>query len=187
LVDIHTLGDKAFSTIGAGGQTLKGILESDSIPKVFLDVRNDSDALFSHFQIRLTGIHDLQLMELTTRNFSKRCVNGLAKCIERDIPLSVSERDAWKKTKEKGLNLFAPERGGSYEVFNARPLSDDIMLYCIEDVHLMPRLWREYNSKMVKRWQAKVQQATKDRVILSQTATYNGQGRHMALTPTSWA
>jgi exonuclease 3'-5' domain-containing protein 1 len=126
-------------------------------------------------------------MELATRNFSKRCVNGLAKCIERDIPLSVSERDAWKKTKEKGLNLFAPERGGSYEVFNARPLSDDIMLYCIEDVHLMPRLWREYNSKMVKRWQAKVQQATKDRVILSQTATYNGQGRHMALTPTSWA
>ena len=126
-------------------------------------------------------------MELATRNFSKRCVNGLAKCIERDIPLSVSERDAWKMTKEKGLNLFAPERGGSYEAFNARPLSDDIMLYCIEDVHLMPRLWREYNSKMVKRWQAKVQQATKNRVILSQIATYNGQGRHMALTPTSWA
>jgi exonuclease 3'-5' domain-containing protein 1 len=59
LVDIYTLGDKAFPTIGAGGRTLKGILESDSIPKVFFDVRNDSDALFSHFQIRLAGIHDL--------------------------------------------------------------------------------------------------------------------------------
>jgi exonuclease 3'-5' domain-containing protein 1 len=125
-------------------------------------------------------------MELATRNFSKRCVNGLSKCIERDIRLSVSERDAWKKTKEKGLNMFAPERGGSYEVFNARPLSDDITLHCTEGVRLMPRLWREYNSKMGRRWRAKVQQATKDRVILSQTATYNGHGRHKALAPTGW-
>jgi hypothetical protein len=42
LIDIHTLGDKAFSTARATSQTLKGILESDSIPKVF-DVRCDSD------------------------------------------------------------------------------------------------------------------------------------------------
>jgi exonuclease 3'-5' domain-containing protein 1 len=45
LIDIHTLGDKAFSTSGAGGETLKGIQESEFIPKVFFDVRNDSDAL----------------------------------------------------------------------------------------------------------------------------------------------
>jgi hypothetical protein len=29
LIDVYTLGDKAFSTAGATGQTLKGILESD--------------------------------------------------------------------------------------------------------------------------------------------------------------
>jgi exonuclease 3'-5' domain-containing protein 1 len=46
LIDIHILGGKAFSTAGASGKTLKGILESDSIPKVFFNVRNDSDARF---------------------------------------------------------------------------------------------------------------------------------------------
>ena len=44
LVDIHTLRNKAFSTPGTNGCTLKDILESDVIPKVFFDVRNDSDA-----------------------------------------------------------------------------------------------------------------------------------------------
>jgi exonuclease 3'-5' domain-containing protein 1 len=186
LIDIHILGGKAFSTAGAGGQTLKGILESDSIPKVFFDVRNDSDALFSHFGINLAGVHDIQLMELATRTRNRRYINGLAKCIERDIPLTVSEREAWKETKEKGRNLFAPERGGSYEVFNARPLSKDVLLYCIQDVHLMPKLWRHYNSKMTVKWAAKVEQATRERVALSQTATYNGTGKHMALGPLGW-
>jgi hypothetical protein len=37
----------AFSTAGTNGQTLKTILESETIPKVFFDVRNDSDALYS--------------------------------------------------------------------------------------------------------------------------------------------
>jgi exonuclease 3'-5' domain-containing protein 1 len=186
LIDIHILGGKAFSTAGASGQTLKGILESGSIPKVFFDVRNDSDALFSHFDINLAGVRDIQLMELATRTYNRRLVKGLAKCIERDISLTVSEREVWKESKEKGLNLFAPERGGSYEVFNARPLSKDLLLYCIQDVHFMPKLWRYYNSKMTVSWRAKVEQATQERVALSQTATYNGKGQHMALGPLGW-
>jgi exonuclease 3'-5' domain-containing protein 1 len=161
------LGNKAFSTPGATGETLKGILESDSIPKVFFDVRNDSEALFSHFHINLAGIQDIQLMELATRNFSKRCVNGLSKCIERDLPLNAGERETWKRAKERGLELFAPERGGSYEVFNARPLPKEIKLYCIQDGQFMPRLWLQYDFKLTLVWARKVQQATKDMVFLS--------------------
>ena len=140
LIDIHILGGKAFSTAGASGQTLKGILESSSIPNVFFDARNDSDALFSHFDINLAGVQDIQLMELATGTYNRRHVKGLAKCIERAISLTMSEREVWKESKEKGLDLFAPERGRSYEVFNARPLSEDILLYCIQDVHFMPKL-----------------------------------------------
>ena len=186
LIDIHTLGSKAFLTIGKSSETLKGILESASIPKVFFDVRNDSDALFSHFQISLAGIVDLQLMELATRRFSRRCVSGLTKCIERDLDLSLAEMRVWKATKEKGLKLFAPERGGSYEVFNIRPLPNDMRLYCIQDVQLMPSLWSYYNSKITITWELRVQSATKERVALSQSKFYNGNGRHMALGPTEW-
>ena len=59
LIDIYTLSDKAFLTLRATGQSLKRILESDFIPKVFYDVRCDYDALFCHFRINLTGIHDI--------------------------------------------------------------------------------------------------------------------------------
>jgi exonuclease 3'-5' domain-containing protein 1 len=187
LIDIYTLRDKAFSTSGATGQTLKGILESDSIPKVFFDVRCDSDVLFRHFRINLAGIHDIQLMELATRNSSKKFINGLSKCIDRDLSLTTSEKQAWEVVKEKGRNLFAPERGGSYEVFNTRPLSNDMLLYCIQDVQFMPKLWRHYDSKMTSKWAEKVQKATKERVDLSQTATFNGDGKHMALGPLGWA
>ncbi|KAF4959955.1 hypothetical protein FSARC_10603 [Fusarium sarcochroum] len=187
LVDVYTLGSKCFSTPGANGRTLKQILESASIPKVFFDVRNDSDALYGNYQIDLAGIHDLQLMELATRSFSKRFITGLSKCIEKDAPLSYQERRTWMQTKEKGLHLFAPEKGGSYEVFNKRPLPEDIKSYCAQDVQILPRLWAHYNAKMGPRWREKVLAASKARVQLSQTASFNGKGRHMALAPAGWA
>ncbi|CZT12865.1 uncharacterized protein RCO7_11470 [Rhynchosporium graminicola] len=186
LIDVHTLGNEAFTTPGTSGQTLKTILESTSIPKVFFDVRNDSDALFSHYGINLACIHDLQLMELASRNFGRKFVSGLAKCIDRDLPLTARERKTCKETKEKGLNLFAPERGGSYEVFNLRPLPEAVSLYCIQDVYFMPRLWKLYNSKLTATWKAKVLQAGKDRVASSKTKMYVGHGQHKALAPAGW-
>lgn len=85
--------------------------------------------LYSNFQINLAGAHDLQLMELATRTFPKKRVNGLARCIENDAGMALSEQRKWKATKEKGLKLFAPERGGSYEVFNTCPLANEIIEY----------------------------------------------------------
>jgi exonuclease 3'-5' domain-containing protein 1 len=183
LVDVYTLGEAAFLTCAANGKTLKTILESEAIPKAFFDVRNDSDALYSHFGINLAGICDIQLMELATRSFSKRCVNGLAKCIEKDLAMTKREKRIWMSTKETGIKLFAPERGGSYEVFNIRPIPEDIRQYCMQDVQFLPRLWEHYSFKLSPIWATMVEDAAKDRVKLSQTATYVGEGHHMALGP----
>lgn len=187
LIDIHTLGAKAFSTPGTNGRTLRDFLESEATPKVFFDVRNDSDALYHHFQINLAGIQDLQLMELATRGFSKKHVNGLSKCIERDAVLSISQSIAWKRVKEQGVKFFAPERGGSYQVFNERPLSEEIRSYCVQDVQFLPQLWVYYNTKLTETWEKRVRDASNDRVNLSQTKGYNGKGQHMALAPEGWA
>lgn len=162
---------------------MKTIFESASIPKVFFDVRNDSDALFSNYGICLAGIQDLQVMEFATRGVRGRFLSGLSKCIEKDLIMSFAERQAWKATKEKGLDLFAPERGGTYEVFNTRPLSDEIALYCAQDVRYMPKLWVSYSAKLSMALAGKVKAATEGRVRLSQGKSYNGQGRHMALGP----
>ncbi|KAK4233677.1 hypothetical protein C8A03DRAFT_47835 [Achaetomium macrosporum] len=185
LVDIHLLGERAFSTPSSTtGHTFKGILESEAVPKVFFDVRHDSDAHYSHFGISLAGIQDVQLMELATRDYPRRFVCGLAKCIERgDACLSEEERSAWSAAKAKGRRLFAPECGGSYQVFNERPLSEEIRRYCVQDVSILPRLWASYDAELTEAWERRVREASRERVAASQAPTFIGKGRHMASGP----
>lgn len=186
LVDVLTLKEKSFSTSGKNGQTLKDILESSAIPKVFFDVRNDSDALHHHYRIKLAGVLDLQLMELAVRTYSRKYVSGLAKCIDKDAPLSHHERRNWTQVKEQGQRLFKPENGGSYQVFNERPLRRDMTLYCAQDVQILPRLWAFYSEKMPPIRMQRVAKASKDRVEESQSPGYSPNGRHKALAPTGW-
>lgn len=183
LVDIHTLGLKAFDTAYDAGNTLRSVLQSSTIPKVFFDVRNDSDALYSHFQVSLAGVIDVQVMEYATRNYAKRFVSGLSKCIETDLNLSLRQRLECQRIKERGLKLFAPERGGSYEVFNTRPLSDAIGAYCVQDVQWLPALYEVYLSKVTKSVAVKIAAATIARVKESQSASYVGHGRQKAFGP----
>lgn len=85
LIDVHNLGDAAFSTSALTNNTflmeenrfvtLREILESTENPKVFFDARNSSDALFAGFNIELKGVQDLQLMELASKSKRKRTTN----------------------------------------------------------------------------------------------------------------
>ena len=97
LVDVHTLGAEAFrvavcaqyedddsmvQAMLASGEgenplaeitprlhlvSLKAVLESDFIPKVLFDARNDSDALFALYGVEMRGVQDLQVMELASK------------------------------------------------------------------------------------------------------------------------
>jgi exonuclease 3'-5' domain-containing protein 1 len=136
LVHIYILGSAAFSTTHSR-VSLKGILESATIPKVFFDIVNDSDALFINYQISVEGINDLQLMVLATRNYSRTYVAGPARCIEQDSNMSSEVKVEWRRAKESAGRRFKPEEGGKYEVFNNHPLKPDIIQYCAWDVALL--------------------------------------------------
>ncbi|KAI3530643.1 hypothetical protein CABS03_15163 [Colletotrichum abscissum] len=183
LVDIHTMQSTAFST-AAGGTTFKHILESPDITKVFFDVRNDSDALFHHFQVKLSGIEDVQLMENAARpRGQRRYLNGLDKCIASYAPLSPEEKARWKAAKEAGLNLFHPRRGGSYEVFNSRPMSTPIGIYCINDVRYLPHLREALWPQLDDVWRQKVGEETKKRILESQSPFYEPQSETKKFGP----
>ena len=175
LIDVHNLGATTFSTLATpeSDTTLKSLLESPSIPKVFFDVRNDSDALFAHYAIDLKCITDLQLMELaTTTRRNRTYVNGLAACIERDSGISSAQRDHARAVKDAGRKLFAPEKGGSYDVFNERPLQPMVQEYCVVDVLHMPKLWEVYKKRMSAFWEVMVREAGEERVRESQGSGY---------------
>ncbi|KAF2475949.1 uncharacterized protein BDR25DRAFT_300827 [Lindgomyces ingoldianus] len=167
--------------------SLKDILESADIPKVFFDIRNDSDALYSLYGISVNGIIDIQLLELATRKSSKSYVAGLAKCIEKDSNASAGTKMAWHRTKDSVGRLYDPQRGGRYEVFNERPLMTEILQYCKQDVELLPSLWDVYSSTLRKpsngAWRALIREAIRKRIQLSQSAGYNGQAKSKVYGP----
>ena len=179
LIDVHVLGAKAFGVTTGDNTSLKSILESKTIFKVFFDIRNDSDALHAHFDVNIAGVIDLQVIEYATRQPRGKFVNGLAKCIANDLPYT----PGWSLIKANGRRLFAPEAGGKYEVFLERPIAAEIVKYCEQDVILMPRLLAFYGPKLRSGVAAQIQTIVDDRIILSKSVTFNGKGRHMAVGP----
>jgi exonuclease 3'-5' domain-containing protein 1 len=184
LIDVHVLGARAFKTAGAKGKTFQDILQDETIPKVFFDVRNDSDALFAHFGVALQGVEDVQLMESATRKTtaSRKFLNGLAKCISDELPYNGRNQLVdWKQGKERGEKLFKPEYGGSYAVFHTRPLPADIISYCVGDVQFLPELRDKFWKTQAYRWRDLVNAETKKRVEMSQKPDYQPHGRHKAM------
>jgi len=55
------------------------------------------------------------------------------------------------------------------------------------DRHIGSRGYRIVSEKMTGKWKARVLEASKNRVIESQSSGFNGKGQHMALAPKGWA
>ena len=112
LLDVHTLSDATFHSSGTlpygrtgATWTLKDILESTDIRKAFWDCRKDSDALFSHFNVRLdaTAVDDVQLLDLASLDDQRRRkkVKSLDMAVDCRIHLPQDEADEWKATKKE--------------------------------------------------------------------------------------
>ena len=185
LVDVFTLQGTAFDTANTSGVTFRSILESNQIPKVFFDVRNDSDALNAHFHVRLRGVRDVQLMEAASRQGPKTRLAGLANCVRLSAQLDEKEKEHWEAVKQTGIRLFAPENGGSYEVFNMRPLSPEIVEYCAQDVRYLPMLYEIYAGRLSKGWRERVNDETNYRLLESWHPSYEPKGTSKVFTPWS--
>lgn len=191
LVDVHHLGQAAISTTNGQGISLKSILECPETPKVFFDVRNDSDALYSHFGVHLAGIKDIQLMELASRpGYDKDHVCGLSKCVDWHSTMSTKARAEFVAAKEKAVRLFAPEKGGSYEVFNKRPLPENLVDYCARDVITLVDLYDVYSKRLRQKpalrqrvWKHQIHKETLERIRQSQSPGYEPNGRSKARGP----
>lgn len=156
------------------------------IPKVFFDVRNDSDALYSHFQVRLSCVIDVQLMELATRGFSRKRVRGLATLIRNSGVLVGFNKMQWEYIKREGKAVFTSADQANKEVWNQRPLPQVIVDYCVQDVTVLPWLWMLYDRGLSDEWREKVEEETVNRVKESQSEDYVGDGEHKTYGPGAW-
>ncbi|KFA49274.1 hypothetical protein S40293_10192 [Stachybotrys chartarum IBT 40293] len=149
LIDVQTLGNSAFTTFSDSENTLKAILEDPHTPKCLWDVRNDADALWAHYHVRLTGVTDVQLLENAAGVGDKTYVRGLDICIERDLRLKFMEVHRWVKTKKEVQTLMPKD------IFARRPLDAKTMQYCINDVVYLPVLYNIYAKCIDIQWMEK--------------------------------
>ena len=101
------------------------------------------------------------------------------------MSLGGSDLASWKQAKEKGKKLFKAEHGGSYEVFNQRPIPEDIISYCVGDVRYLPELRDRFWKTQTFRWRDLVDQESMKRVSASQKSDYQPYSLDRAVSPWS--
>lgn len=141
LVDITTLQGLAFATPAADDDawTLATLLGAPAPRKLMWDCRSDATALLHGHGVRLGGVDDLQLHHTAHRVCSGSVpsfVSGLGKVLDL-APAAVSglgesDRRQMASIKAKAKRLFAPEMGGSYAVWDKRPLDNRLKAYATD-------------------------------------------------------
>lgn len=145
IFDVLKLGRIVFSS-GLGE-----ILADKFQEKLMFDCRQDSDALWHQFHVKLTGVLDLQLLEVIYRRenasaktrFSTRNrrsqrtgevenINGFRRCIELYV-----KDEKLVKIKDKGKELIKEDE----KVWKKRPLTDALIKYCVVDTMGMFKLF----------------------------------------------
>ncbi|KAF4960320.1 hypothetical protein FGADI_967 [Fusarium gaditjirri] len=177
LIDVQTLGSAAFTTPTATGKTIKAILEDPIISKCLWDVRNDADALWAHYKVRLAGVTDIQLLENASRRDDKTYVRGLDTCVEKDLRLGFMERHRWVETKRAVKARMADD------IFSRRPLDAQTERYCINDVVHLPALRDTYSKRMSNQWMKKVMNESARRVVEACSPEYKPQSENKKLGP----
>ncbi|GAB7366007.1 hypothetical protein MBLNU230_g7331t1 [Neophaeotheca triangularis] len=170
-------------------KTLRSALEVQEISQYFLDVRNDSDALFAHYRVRLAGVTDIQLLELAERRALRDRVAGLATCMERVLQKgqTKAEINKWKETKQQVVHMFDPRSGGSYQDFNVRPLPSALLDYCVGNVRYLPVLAETFESKLDGVSIGRVLLEFRSRLELSMSASYESKSRSKVYGPKGWS
>lgn len=159
VLDVHTLGHRAFTLQTPRGTSMKGLLEDQEIRKVWFDPRNDIDALYHQFGIMPRGIFDLQLAEVADRRMrglNVHFVQGLYKCLTQCPAMSQEQKVFAEQINALGKRLFEPLNGGNYEIFQARPLNPTILIYAAHDSRYMLVLYDQYVSSIGAKWVQRV-------------------------------
>ncbi|KAL8335658.1 hypothetical protein RB598_009713 [Gaeumannomyces tritici] len=146
LIDVQKLGKAAFTTANGAGATLKSILEDQSVPKYFWDVRTDAVALWAHHQVRLAGVMDVQLLEKAARRRggSNTDFIGLRNAVKNDLDLPRALLGSWLQNKQHAAALFRARQ----DIFSLRPLRKKVKRYCVDDVEHLPALAERYVDRL---------------------------------------
>lgn len=146
LVDLLTLGQAAWDTVGADNMTtLKTIFERRDIVKIIFDVRGDSNALYKDYGIKLAGVLDMQYLALLGMEYPRKYRVGFVSTVQKVEYASEEERDQWLLLKSHEF------KDHDYSVFKQRPLPKALKQYAVNDVLGVDKLAAKLTEKLTAR------------------------------------
>ena len=75
-------------------------------------------------------------------------LEGLPNCALQYFSLGHQKKQNVEAIKEKGIQLLTLEKGGSYMVFNQRPMKKEVVIHCVQNVLYLPNLPDKYKAKL---------------------------------------
>ena len=177
LIDIQSLGARAFDTPGPSGWTLAKILEDCDRYKFFFDLRDDGIILGAQYGVYVQRIWEVQLMENAARptGVPKLHLDSLSRCVERDAGVSSGAISAWKSKR--------PLHRVSEAALCQRPLLKEVIEYAISDVLYLPRLAGIYCCHLSGFWLKKVAAETGRRLLQLHLPSYEPRGKDRGIGP----
>jgi exonuclease 3'-5' domain-containing protein 1 len=181
IVDVHHLQDDAVEACGTDEtKTLTTILESDEIPKLFYDIRQDSDALYHQFGVELDGVLDVQLFKLVAASrsyeYPAQWRTGLYKAIYSSIDMTIEDQNKWMAVKRIGKQLWNPDQGGSWDRITERKKCKAIIEYCLVDVVHLRTLYRKALRGLPDRWVERVEKTTRSSIAATWSEHFESSG-----------
>lgn len=137
--DILALGDNAFSD-----KYLGQILKSEKIYKLCYDCRIDGDVLKTKFDINLRCVYDVQV--LYTFIFQKendRYLKGLHYALDTS---GILKSEGAKEILQHKKDFKETFRKEGTEIFLRRPLTENILSYCVFDVIYLFKMYYEWGA-----------------------------------------
>jgi hypothetical protein len=148
LVHVAVLGAAAFSTpasVTTGifkgmSLTLKTVLESSAVTKLFCDCRSDSDAIYHINGVKLAGVVDVQLWGVATRSSSKERakVKSLSHAFTQRMKRDISEAAIKWWSLVKDAERWYVESGGKLPLEESTKRQDSVRSQDLESGNKSP-------------------------------------------------
>ncbi|CZT00278.1 uncharacterized protein RAG0_08365 [Rhynchosporium agropyri] len=151
IFDVKKLGGiTMFEAKNTKGLSLREVLESNKHIKLMWDCRQDQDALFGIFGIKLSRIIDVQLLELGSGEAaSNENLRSLSTAFRRHgrAWMTPTELSEFVRTSAEAKEYF---KKSNYGIFGYEDLPDLALEYSAGDVDMIEKLYNYYSVRQTR-------------------------------------
>jgi hypothetical protein len=154
VVDVHKLGNNAFTFTTKKGTSIRSILQDQSVRKISFDPRNDVAALAHLIDIDLKGILDLHRALAAERQFRGDAAAAsspeilLQQCLRDCAVLSDEVKTFLQRSGRDAEKIYAKVGYRKTEILRVRPIGPNVLMNLAAQARWMQGLYETVVTKL---------------------------------------